>query len=330
MVPGVVPAVAAGDLPATSDVAFDNVDMSVFLVGDAGVPRNPLLPLLARAIDARIAALGAERVAVIFLGDNEYPYGSGPTSPIVEAQVNAANRDPAARVFFVPGNHDWAQGREVGLERVRNQERIVSNGANVVLLPGGGCPGPVATNLGTRLRVIAVDTQWYLDDQVKPEGCHPDGSPSALTELLDAGGARETIIVAHHPLRSGGGHGVRRGRQDQNHRVNRAMRDGFLRAIAAAQARPLAWVSGHEHTLEVQEGLGARFHLVSGAGKYHDTERVRRANEPEWIFPADTQWRPANGGFLRLDITRDGSPARVGVFESRGGAIAEVASTSLP
>jgi hypothetical protein len=327
--PVVAPPVALSQQAATSHIAVDNVDMSVFLVGDAGLSGNALLPLLAREIDARIAALGPARVAVIFLGDNEYPRGSArTTSPIVEAQVNAANRHPEMRVIFVPGNHDWAQGRSEGLTRVRNQERIVSR-ANVTMLPGGGCPGPVPVDLGARLRVVAVDTHWYLHEKEKPLDCHPDGSPAALTEVLNAGGARETIVVAHHPLRSGGSHGVGSGRQDQGHRANRAMRDAFLRGIAAARTPPLAWVSGHEHTLEVQEGLGARFLLVSGAGKYNDTEPVERAAEREWIFPRDTRWRPADGGFLRLDVTRDGTAARVGVYESRGGAIAEVAALLL-
>lgn len=307
-------------------IAADNVDVSVFLIGDAGRPLNPLLTLLSREIDARIAALGPSRVAVIFLGDNEYPRGSRrESSPIVEAQVNAARRHADMRVLFVPGNHDWAQGRSEGLRHVRNQERIVTR-ANGTMLPGGGCPGPVTVDLGARLRVVAVDTHWYLHDKEKPLDCR---APS-LTEVLNEAGGRESIVVAHHPLRSGGSHGVRGlSRQDQLHAVNRAMVDAFVRDLSAARTRPLAWVSGHEHTLEVQEGLGAQFLLVSGAGKYDDTERVELANKPEWIFPKDPHWRPANGGFLRLDITRDGSPARVVVYESRGGALAEVASLSL-
>lgn len=331
-------AAAAQKGPSVADLPANNVDISVFLIGDAGMKKpNTLLPLLHEAVDARIALLGASRVAVIFLGDNEYSEGTDPAKPtgIIKRQVTAADRDPNTPVLFVAGNHDWAGGAGKGLSHVLAQQDLVraEGGGNAVLLPGNGCPGPAIRNLGARLRVIALDSHWWLHRvKDRPANCGTETSvETAITDAVDAAGKREVILVAHHPLRSGGQHGTTSDSvQDQDNATNKRMREAFTRAMSAADTKPLAWVSGHEHTLEVQKGIGARFLLVAGAGRSTQNTRVSRANESAWLFPKDPAWVPREGGFLRLDITKDGSPARVAVFESKDKKLAEVGSLRLP
>lgn len=331
-------AAAAQQGPSVAELPADDVDVSVFLIGDAGMKKpNTLLPLLQEAVDARIALLGASRVAVIFLGDNEYSEGTNPAKPtgIIKRQVTAADRDPDTPVLFVAGNHDWAGGAGKGLSHVLAQEALVraEGGANAVLLPGNGCPGPAIRDLGARLRVIALDSHWWLHRvKHRPANCGTEASvETAITDAIDAAGGRQVILVAHHPLRSGGQHGTTSDSvQDQDNATNTRMRDAFTRAMNAAGRKPLAWVSGHEHTLEVQKGIGARFLLVAGAGRSTQNTRVSRANESAWLFPKDPKWVPRGGGFLRLDITRDGAPARVAVFESKNKKLAEVGSLLLP
>jgi Calcineurin-like phosphoesterase len=300
--------------------------VSVYLVGDAGVDGSPLFAALEADVRKRVDDVGASHVAVIFLGDNVYPRGIEPkgSSAVLRAQADAANIAPGVQIFFVAGNHDWDQGRQDGLDRVRRETELVDAMTdNVYMLPGWGCPGPVARNLGRGLRVIALDTQWWLHPWRKPKSdqCQYNTKESveaALTGLLnDDAGGRQTIVVAHHPFVSGGSHGNgRTSPQDYNNAVNLGMRTSMQRAIRAAQRQPLAWVSGHEHTLEVLKGNSARYLVVSGAGKYGDTEPVtpRVAPEGTWLFPTERRARPV-AGFMRLDTTRSGAPARLGVFE---------------
>ena len=312
-------------LVAVPAVRPSDVDVSVYLVGDAGVSGSPLFAALASDIRARVDAVGASHVAVIFLGDNVYPRGVEPgrASQVLQAQVDAANIAPNVQIFFVAGNHDWDQGRQDGLARVRRETELVTAMAdNVYMLPGWGCPGPVARDVGRGLRIIALDSQWWLHPWRKPL---PGQCPSdtklnveeAITKALDDDSGRQTIVVAHHPLVSGGSHGSgRMSPQDYRNPINVAMRASFQHAIREARRPPLAWVSGHEHTLEVLRGNSARYLLVSGAGKYGDTDPVtpRAAPEGEWLFPTQRRSRPL-AGFMRLDVTRSGAPARLGVFE---------------
>jgi hypothetical protein len=331
-------AAAAQKGPSVADLPAGDVDVSVFLIGDAGMRKpNTLLPLLQEAVDARIALLGASRVAVIFLGDNEYSEGTDPAKPtaIIQRQVTAADRHPDTPVLFVAGNHDWAGGAKKGLSHVLAQQDLVraEGGANVVLLPGNGCPGPAIRDLGTRLRVIALDSQWWLHRvKNRPANCGTETSVEiAITDAVAAADQRQVIVVAHHPLRSGGQHGTTSDSvQDQNNATNKRMREAFTRAISAADKKPLAWVSGHEHTLEVQQGIGARFLLVAGAGRSTQNTPVARARESAWLFPKDPAWVPPGGGFMRLDITKDGSPARVAMFESKNKKLVEIGSLRLP
>ena len=45
------------------------------------------------------------------------------------------------------------------------------------LYPGGGCPGPITVDLGRRGRLVAVDTQWLLEQGAKPTPVrHGDGA----------------------------------------------------------------------------------------------------------------------------------------------------------
>jgi hypothetical protein len=93
-------------------------------------------------------------------------------------------------------------------------------------------------------------------------------------------------------------------------------RNRHLRAALESvfsQTRPLAYVSGHEHALQVFAGSGAKHLLVSGAGIYGHLTAVRRL--------PDTRFAAARSGFMRLDVQADGR-VRLTVLavDARGGA----------
>jgi hypothetical protein len=324
------------------------VEVSLFLIGDAGEPDPAGEPTLA-ALRAAVSAAAGERV-VVSLGDNIYPRGLPDSTADdraeaerrLTAQLGAA-RD-RARILLIPGNHDWAHGGADGWAAVRRQEAFLA-ARGALLLPGGGCPGPAVIDVGTRLRLVLIDTQWWLHGGPRPEGddggcvpASPGGVVDSLRGALRDAGSRHVAVLGHHTLATGGPHGghftwrehifplteavpwlwlplpvigsayplARQNGwsdQDQSGRRNRAMRDSLVAAFA--ERPPLVYAGGHEHTVQVLDGGGARHLIVSGAGRFAHTSHVTTI--PGTRFAAST------GGFARLDVLADGR-VRLGVI----------------
>ena len=192
------------------------IETTLLLIGDAGAPtdRDPVLAALEREIDRDAAS-----TTVVFLGDNIYPDGmpdsAAPSRKDMERRLDQQVRaaDEASRVYFVPGNHDWASHGDDGWDAILRQGRYLAENGEARLLPEDGCPGPSVVDLGSRVRLILLDTQWWLHDGPRPG---PDSSCNAatLTEVSDAvksairsASDRHVIVAGHHPLESSGPHG---------------------------------------------------------------------------------------------------------------------------
>ena len=76
--------------------------------------------------------------------------------------------------------------------------------------------------------------------------------------------------------------------------------------VAAFGSRPpLAYAAGHEHNLQVLDGLGARYLLISGTGIYDHLSQVFRLD--------GSRYARAASGFIRVDLLRGGR-VRLGVL----------------
>ena len=198
-------------LPPGTAAAPDEIETTLFLIGDAGEPvrrGDPVLAALRRAVADR-----PERTIVAFLGDNIYPRGMPPEGASdrrdAERRINAQLAVVAgtgARGIFVPGNHDWARG-ERGWDAVRRQGAYVAarGDPRVTVVPPDGCPGPVVEDAGARVRLIILDTQWWLHEGPKPRdptsSCSADSEDevtAALREATKDAGDRN-VIVARAP-----------------------------------------------------------------------------------------------------------------------------------
>ena len=191
---------------------------SVFLVGDAGEPgKNPVLDLLKTELEKV-----GDRGSVIFLGDNIYPQGMPPKGHklraeaeiAIDGQINAV-KDFKGKKIFVPGNHDWAQGRPDGFDWLQIQEKYVENklDSQDVWIPTRGCPGPVEIDLNEKITLIVIDTQWFLHRGDKP-GEGSDCEATALVEVaanfqdaLKRNAHKKVIVASHHPMYTYGIHG---------------------------------------------------------------------------------------------------------------------------
>jgi hypothetical protein len=155
-------------------------------------------------------------------------------------------------------------------------------GYHVDLVPPGGDPGPFVRDLRRNVRLIAIDTHWFLQERAIPA---KDEFFERITEALVTAGDREVIVMAHHPFRSAGPHGAlvattralgllyllkKSGTliQDLNSPIYEDFLERLDRAIAEAPRPPLIFAGGHDHSLQVhlaERPTDPRFSLVSGA-----------------------------------------------------------------
>lgn len=338
---------------------------SIYLIGDAGAPARggePVLIALRRLLDA-----GPDSSLVVFLGDNVYPRGlpdsldrSFPEAARRLRDQLAVGGDRPERLIFVPGNHDWDKSGPDGWNRIRRQGAWLAHesGGRARLLPADGCPGPATVDAAGGIRLLLLDTEWWLFGHERPgEGSNcPTRTPAEVTAALaTAIDGHRAIIAAHHPLATGGEHGghftvldhlfplravhpalflplpllgsaypIARGAgisdEDLSGGRNRAMR-AALDSVFACHP-PLLYASGHEHSLQLIDRGRPPLLAVSGTGIFGHTGFV--AGIP------GTRLALSQAGFMRLDLLADGH-LRLGVLTvTRDGQAHEVHSELLP
>ncbi|RMD83123.1 MAG: hypothetical protein D6815_07390, partial [Candidatus Dadabacteria bacterium] len=262
------------------------------------------------------------RTIAVLLGDNAYrhpPLGR-PTArwPDIDRQLEATGA--ADLVVLVPGNHDWGKDEPNGVEALAREREYVTaaGGPRVRFAPSPGCPGPQRVYEDRFTRIVALDSAWWFRAAgerhrlARERGC-PGGADAEVVERLAAELACSgpacplPVVLAHHPLISGGGHAGYYGWRDLlwcaglialpsaclAAAVGRALEAGgqdmssaayrhYVEAMAAAlPERPVVWASGHDHSLQ----LLVRDHLVQvvsgalsrtgGAGRTRATRYAR-------------------------------------------------------
>ena len=310
------------------------VESVLFLVGDAGnvtFEHSPLLNYLAADVESWSAALKRDSAAIIvYLGDNVYPDGiRDATDPLfredsarLHAQLEPVSgplaRQYASAAFFVPGNHDWGNLRGMaGVRRLKNEEEFLDRrrkrGLNARLLPGAGEPGPAEVDFGSRLRLLFIDSAWWLFNYTSPQKTR---MLVATDQAMRSAGNRTVLMFAHHPLQSGGAHGglvpfwegigvryllARSGTLLQD--LNSIPYQGLhaeMETIFKRTKIPFVFVGGHDHSMQVikatEEG-DPHFMLASGS-----------ASKLTTVGDAKGQlFRQASPGYMKLMIKRDGT-----------------------
>jgi hypothetical protein len=269
-------------------------------------------------------------VVVLYLGDNVYPHGLGEPGSLTWAEDSAkvASQvslvagpralEKGARGIFLAGNHDWGERKDQeGAVKLFHLGALLdglrATGPAVALVPPPGTGGPVVVDVGTRLRLVLLDTAWWLlEDESDPRIPVVEG----VSEAMATAGGREVVIAAHHPFDSGGPHGglAVLGKtlgvrallslsgallQDLRSRPYAALRQALLE-IFQEHGPPALFAGGHEHSIQLVAGDGRtvpRRNLVSGAG----SKLTAVGPLPGLLFAR------SEPGFARLLVLRDGT-----------------------
>ncbi len=207
---------------SSDSISFSEEDVlhTVYLIGDAGDdPRSnvELRKNLKKNLELH------EESSIFFLGDNIYPHGMHKKSSKhryddekkIEGQLEIVKKHKGRKVF-IPGNHDWKQGKDGGHKYVKRQQKFVEKYLNDddSFVPDGACPGPEVIEVSEDLAIIVIDTQWWIHTFEKPRGekddCSVQNTEQFMLLFKDAlrkYRRRNVIVVGHHPLYSNGEHG---------------------------------------------------------------------------------------------------------------------------
>lgn len=275
---------------------------TLYLVGDAGedtVPGTALLRL-------KNELIVHPNSAVLFLGDNVYPAGLKINDPNsvkrLESQLQIL-KEYKGDVFFIPGNHDWEAQKRNGLSVLKDQQLYVTdylkknstvkNKNEKTFLPENGLPGPETIMLNEKLRLIIIDTQWFLHYYKKNTKGSKAATQKRFYKELDSiiqfavGHDEQVIVAAHHPVYTNGDHskrreplrflinytpfqvfgllGVNRWLSQDIHQPRYKRMRKKLTAIFTKYPDKITYVSGHDHNLQLIKKDHVTY-VVSGGG----------------------------------------------------------------
>lgn len=201
-------------------VAQDTIQSTIVLIGDAGALTNGKHPVVEAA--KRTVKMD-EKTTILYLGDNLYKTGlpddAVPNFAIAKApldsQIHIARGNTKTKVYFIPGNHDWANGGKNGYQSILRVQSYIDVLGNemVKMLPRDGCSGPVEVKVSDDIVMILMDSQWWIHEYDKPgveSDCPFKTKAEILTELdeiLSKNSTKMILLATHHPFRSYGPHG---------------------------------------------------------------------------------------------------------------------------
>ncbi|MEM6263793.1 MAG: BamA/TamA family outer membrane protein [Bacteroidota bacterium] len=259
------------------------------------------------------------------------------------------------QIYFLPGDRDWANSGQNGWKKVKDLEKHIEKvlGIEKSFLPSNGCPGPKYVDLPGNLRIIAINTPWWMHPYEKPQpadaSCKiatPEDFYEELESLIDDAGNKNVLVVGHHPVFSTGQYagkalaakhifpfrdynpsfvfplpvlGSFYAAYRQNIGTIRDMANPHYQAyvnhmaLILSDRRPLVYASGHEYNLQAHR-IEGNIHLNSGSF----AEKRPLGNSPETLF------RKSNKGYMVLHYYEDGGvgvqawgPEDSAMFEER-------------
>jgi len=178
-------------------------------------------------VDAMVSAmdLADGQSAVVYLGDNIYPYGMPEeddpdrafSEAIIDAQLAPLN-DYSGEIYMIPGNHDWNKHKRGGRKAILRQEEYVedfnNHAENIHFYPSDACGDPKVVKVNKDLVFVFVDSQWWLHDwsleKKMNKGCDIKSRIDFLVrieEIFAEYKNDQIVFMQHHPFYANGHHG---------------------------------------------------------------------------------------------------------------------------
>ncbi|MEI9947022.1 MAG: BamA/TamA family outer membrane protein [Chitinophagaceae bacterium] len=320
----------------------DNVAQRIFLVGDAGEMKkdgsHPVCDWLKQHIDWNDA-----KNTIVYLGDNIYPEGMpaegsknyDAAKKVIDYQISVV-QGKNAKAFFVPGNHDWAEGRPGSLQQLRNQSKYITGLQlpNVQVLPANGCPGPVDVQVGDKAVLIFMDSQWWLQQTERPgieSDCDyktEDEIITALKDIISSYPDKLIIIAMHHPFYTHGKHGGYFTLKQHIFPLTEANKSLYIPLPVIGSIYPIVrGVFGNIQDTKhpqyknmisrIEEVMKQHPNVVHAAGHEHALQFLKHDSIPYIVSGAgskstlvkdgpNTVFADSKNGFATLEITTDG------------------------
>ncbi|GAB5518354.1 MAG: metallophosphoesterase [Rhodothermales bacterium] len=191
----------------------------VFLLGNTGLANADALRPTLEVVKRQAEAAGEES-AVVMLGNSirardyipEIETSEVSSSASLELLLSYAD-EMESRFVFVPGYQEWERGRRTGAMEVQRFERYLEArlDSNDVVQPSEAFPGPAEVKLNDWIRLIALDTQWWLQRNGQPYGdtgeydLETDGDLlQELDDLIKKRDDERLLVVGAHPMFSNG------------------------------------------------------------------------------------------------------------------------------
>lgn len=339
--------------------AQDSVISRLIFIGDAGEINVHQSDVIGTAA----AQVIRNKTTVLFLGDNIYPNGMPlnnetkihDAQKILEAQYGPVIRN-GAKVFFVPGNHDWDRMGKQGYRKIRAQGAFINgqNNPDLKLVPGEGCPGPVEISISNEITAIAFDSEWWLFQHDKyADDCEcstKEAFLEKLSEIVNRNRGKMIFLVCHHPFQSYGVHGGYYSLKDHIFPLTNLKRGLFIPLPVVGSLYPLlrtsipnpedqghpdykemvalidsvfsgyqglVHVAGHEHGLQFIKGKQVQ--IVSGAGAKNAYVKKGR----------NSLFAKKNSGFVIVDQV-NGNRLHIRYYALENGQMQQAFTYSLP
>lgn len=325
-------------------VAQDSIVHTIFFIGDAGEALPDGKEVTLRTLTS-LASHNPKNTSIIFLGDNIYPSGlpdlAADERGEMERRLNeqlAVAEHSKAQTIFIPGNHDWQKQGSDGLATLKRQEYFLRSKKlpNLLFLPSEGFPGPAIVDIKEGIRIVIIDTQWWLHEYEKPFYPHANSENETKKAFLDSltralNTERKVIVAAHHPLETHGQHGgffdwedhifplhhvydwmwiplpglgslypllrmLGISNQDLSHPRYAEMKTALDSIFSLYNIA--VYAAGHEHTLQILKSKLRHVYLVSGYGIASHSESL--------TVEENTVFARLAPGFMRLDYLSNG------------------------
>ena len=118
-------------------------------------------------------------------------------------------------IYSITGDLDWDNSGYYGLDSANALQKTYKQflGENI-FIPKNNCPGPYVKDIGDNIRIIAINSQWWLHPYRKAlpidSECDEILKIQIIDELdaaIESAGNRKVLLLAHHPITSGGVYG---------------------------------------------------------------------------------------------------------------------------